>query len=425
MKRFSFFGAKDKAPTELGTGQDMRTKEPDFPTTSERAAAPRGDADCPPPAGNRDIPVPKHRFGFVNAKTRTANTPPPPLSDADRNTDKLQSRDTEAKSAPTARGVRRGSDGEHQLQCKYSSEDRAQGFYSRQVLDHLSPAMQEFVARQEILFVATADRHGECDCTPKFGRPGFIRVLGEKYLMYPEYRGNGVFANLGNITENPHIAMIIIDFYRDTVGLHVNGKARIVENAELLEHRASLPPPVIEEIQQEGRKQPERWIMVEVEEAYIQCSKHIPLMKKLDKRIEWGTDNVVAKGGDYFRLQELSLYDRVGGDKAMEKAVDLFYRKVLQDDLVAKFFEDVDMEGQRLKQKSFLAMAFGGPYQYTGKDLREVHQRLVDQLGLTGVHFDRVIEHFRASVQELHVPGPETEKMCEILESFRDDVLGR
>jgi len=285
--------------------------------------------------------------------------------------------------------------------------------------------MREFIARQEILFVATADRHGECDCTAKFGQPGFIRVVDDKYLLYPEYRGNGVFANLGNITENAHIAMFIVDFYRDTVGLHVNGKARIVENGELLQHRDNLPDDVIEEIRQEGKKQPERWVMVEVEEAYIQCSKHIPLLKKLDKRIEWGTDNVVAKGGDYFRLQEIPLYDRVGGDKAMERVVDVFYRKVLQDELVGKFFQDVDMEAQRLKQKSFLAMAFGGPYQYTGKDMREVHKRLVDELGLTDVHFDRVMAHFRESVLELHVPATEVEKMCEILETFRDEVLNR
>ena len=165
--------------------------------------------------------------------------------------------------------------------------------------------------------------------------------------------------------------------------------------------------------------------MVEVEEAYIQCSKHIPLMKKLDKRIEWGTDNVVAKGGDYFRLQDISLYERVGGDPAMEMAVDVFYRKVLDDDLVGRFFEDVDMDAQRLKQKSFLAMAFGGPYQYTGKDMREVHRRLVEQLGLTDAHFDRVVAHFKSTVHELRVPGQEIESMCEILESFRDDVLNR
>ena len=56
-----------------------------------------------------------------------------------------------------------------------------------------------------------------------------------KYLIYPEYRGNGVFANLGNIRENPHIGLLIIDFYKDTIGLHVNGKARIVENEDLMQ----------------------------------------------------------------------------------------------------------------------------------------------------------------------------------------------
>lgn len=326
---------------------------------------------------------------------------------------------------PRGRGLLPGSDGEHQLQSRYGSEDRARAFYTHQVLNYLSPAMQEFIARQEILIVATADRHGECDCTSKFGRPGFIRVLGEKYLAYPEYRGNGVFANLGNITENPHIGMLMLDLYQDAIGLHVNGKARIVENEELLSCRDNLADDVIEEIGLEGKKRPERWIMVEVEEAYIQCSKHIPLMKKLDKRIEWGTDNAVAKGGDYFHLREIPLYDRVGGDKAMETVVDVFYRNVLQDELVGPFFKDVDPEAQRLKQKSFLAMAFGGPYHYTSKDMREVHQRLVREHGLSDAHFDRVMLHFRRSVSELHVPGPEVEQMCAVLETFRDDVLGR
>jgi predicted pyridoxine 5'-phosphate oxidase superfamily flavin-nucleotide-binding protein len=122
-----------------------------------------------------------------------------------------------------------GSDGEHALQAKYCTKERANGFYGRQVLSFLSPLMRDFISRQEFLFVATSDRHGECDCPSKFGEPGFIRVLSEKYLAYPEYRGNGVFANLGNISENPHIAMLILDFFRDSVGLHVNGKARIIE----------------------------------------------------------------------------------------------------------------------------------------------------------------------------------------------------
>ncbi len=318
-----------------------------------------------------------------------------------------------------------GSHGEHLLQEKWGARDRALNFYDRQVLDYLAPKMQEFIARQEFLFVATADRNGECDCTSKFGKPGFIRVLSNKYLMYPEYRGNGVFANSGNMTENPHIALLMIDFTRDTVGLHVNGKIRIVTNDELLQYKHKLPKDVIEEIHQEGKKCPERWMMIEVEEAYIQCSKHIPLMKKLDKKIDWGTDNIAAKGGDYFQLMDIPLYDRVGGDKAMEVAVDLFYRKVLQDDMVGHFFEDTDMAGQRLKQKSFLSMAFGGPYQYSETDLRAAHKPLIEKYGLSDKHFNRIIEIFKETLTELNISANEQQGMMEILESTRDAILNR
>ncbi|MGZ8142870.1 MAG: globin domain-containing protein [Methylosarcina sp.] len=318
-----------------------------------------------------------------------------------------------------------GCDTEHRLQEQWQTKDRACNFYNKQVLDFLAPRMREFIGRQEFLFVATADRNGECDCTSKFGKPGFIRVLSDKYLIYPEYRGNGVFANTGNMMENPHIALLMIDFTQDTVGLHVNGKVRIVTNEELLERQDKLSEDVIEEIHQEGKKCPERWVMVEVEEAYIQCSKHIPLMKKLDKKIEWGTDDVVAKGGDYFQLMKLSLYDRIGGDKAMEICTDLFYRKVLQDKLVGRFFQDVDMEKQRLKQKSFLTMAFGGPYQYTGTDLRESHKHLVEKYGLSDAHFNRVCEIFKETATEMNIPPDQIEEMMKILEGTRESVLNR
>lgn len=332
---------------------------------------------------------------------------------------------TEDPGGPKKPSLLPGSDGEHILQGKYESESRAINFYEKQMLSYLAPRMKEFIARQEFLFVATADRHGECDCTSKFGKPGFIRVLSDNYLMYPEYRGNGVYANTGNMSENPHIAMLMIDFTRDTVGLHVNGKVRVIETDELLQYADKLPADVLEEINLEGKKRPERWIMVEVEEAYIQCSKHIPLLKKADKAIDWGTDNVAAKGGDYFQLLDIPLYHRIGGDKAMDIVVDLFYRKVLGDELVGRFFEDVDMDRQRLKQKNFLCMAFGGPYQFSGMDLRKSHSRLVQELGLTDAHFDRVLELFKESLEELNISQKELNSMTEILESAREDILNR
>ncbi|NOQ36889.1 MAG: hypothetical protein GQ569_13530 [Methylococcaceae bacterium] len=333
-----------------------------------------------------------------------------------------QAQQKHKKEAPT---LAPGCDGEHQLQEKNDTKPRALNFYNKQVLDYLAPKMQEFVLEQEFLFISTSDSKGECDCTSKFGQAGFIRVLNEKYVIYPEYRGNGVMANLGNITENPHIAMLMIDFQKSTMGLHINGKAKILENDDLLQYGDKLPECIAKEAQIEGNKSPERWIMVEIEEAYIQCSKHIPLMKKMDKHIEWGTDNVAAKGGDFFELQNIPLFDRVGGDKGMELVVDIFYRKVLKDDFVAPFFDDVDMDAQRQKQKAFLSMAFGGPYQYGSTDLRKTHQRLVDKMKMNDKHFEHILKILTETLRELDIPEKPIEEMLATLESTREDVLCR
>ncbi len=191
-----------------------------------------------------------------------------------------------------------GSDGEHILQKKFNMEKRAQAFYDNQVLDYLNPRMLEFISNQELVFVATADKSGDCDCSLRAGAAGFVRVLDNKTLAYPEYRGNGVVASLGNILENPHIGMMFIDFIKDTVGLHINGKAAIYENDELLQ-RNDLPGEIEEEMKHR-RRSPERWVVVEVEEAYMHCSKHIPLYQKLDKKLGWGTDDPTIKKSDYF-----------------------------------------------------------------------------------------------------------------------------
>jgi uncharacterized protein len=201
-----------------------------------------------------------------------------------------------------------GSAGEHDLQERFGSTDRARGFYDRQVLDHLNESMQQFVQRQEMVFVATSDGQGECDCSFRAGEPGFVQVLDERTLVYPEYRGNGVYASLGNVHENPHVGLLFVDFFRDVIGLHINGAARIVDNEQLLAGGRATPR-ILDELAKTGPRRPERWVRVAVHEAYIHCSKHIPLLAKLDKRIHWGTDDFKRKGGDFFGVAR----DRAAG----------------------------------------------------------------------------------------------------------------
>jgi hypothetical protein len=193
-----------------------------------------------------------------------------------------------------------GSQGEHELQERYGTADRADRFYDQQVIDHLNERMREFVSRQEMVFVATSDANGECDSSFRAGPPGFIQVLDDKHLAYPEYRGNGVLASLGNIHENAHIGLLVVDFVESVIGLHVNGAARVVEDAEM---RAAFPTLTVDPAP--GRR-PERWVLVSVEEAYIHCSKHLPRLARVPRERHWGTDDVKRKGGDFFGVRETS-----------------------------------------------------------------------------------------------------------------------
>jgi hemoglobin len=119
-----------------------------------------------------------------------------------------------------------------------------------------------------------------------------------------------------------------------------------------------------------------------------------------------------------------TLFDKIGGEAAVNAAVDIFYRKVLADDRINRFFEGVDMEKQAAKQKAFLTVAFGGPNKYTGEDMRRGHAHLVAK-GLNDSHFDAVMEHIGATLTELNVPGDLIAQAAAIAESTRNDVLGK
>ena len=119
-----------------------------------------------------------------------------------------------------------------------------------------------------------------------------------------------------------------------------------------------------------------------------------------------------------------SLFEQLGGYPAVDAAVDIFYRRVLKDPRIARFFDDTDMDAQREKQKAFLSMVFGGPHEYKGKDLRTAHAKLVEQ-GLDDSHFDAVAEHLQATLERLDVPAPLVAQVMAIAGSTRSDVLNR
>jgi hemoglobin len=119
-----------------------------------------------------------------------------------------------------------------------------------------------------------------------------------------------------------------------------------------------------------------------------------------------------------------SLFERIGGETAIMSAVKLFYEKVLLDHELAQFFEGMDMPEQIKKQVAFMTMAFGGPHNYTGRDLAIAHAPLVER-GLGDSHFNGVITCLKSSLEELSVAEAVITEVLNLVETTRSAVLGR
>ena len=182
------------------------------------------------------------------------------------------------------------SGGEFLAQEMYGTRDRAQRFYRDQMLDRLTPQMVEFLGEQGQMVVASVDTDGHPDASVRFGEPGFIRVLDDRTLAWPELRGNGVMTTVGNLLKNPGAHLMFLD-HTVRIGLHLRGYARVLELNEVAEEFPALLSD------QASRRAPERWVVLHLSSSYIHCRKHFP---RPDGPIDWGTDDAKAKGGDYF-----------------------------------------------------------------------------------------------------------------------------
>ena len=97
---------------------------------------------------------------------------------------------------------------------------------------YMTEYVQEFVKHSPFAVMATSDAAGRCDASPKGGKPGFVRVLDENYLLFPDVAGNKLFQSYQNVDSNPNIGLLfMIPGMNDTV--RVNGKVTLVDKEEL------------------------------------------------------------------------------------------------------------------------------------------------------------------------------------------------
>ena len=94
---------------------------------------------------------------------------------------------------------------------------------------------REFIERLDMFFLATVDAEGQPTCSYKGGDPGFVKVLSDRTLAFPNYDGNGMYLSMGNLAETRAVGMLLIDFEGQR-RMRVDGHALLSMNDPLMEH---------------------------------------------------------------------------------------------------------------------------------------------------------------------------------------------
>ncbi len=124
-------------------------------------------------------------------------------------------------------------EGNRQLQDRFDTRRLADRIDDKVVHDTIGPNDKAFIDTCDMFFLATADEQGQPNCSYKGGDPGFVRVVDEHTIAFPNYDGNGMYLSMGNLLKNPHVGLLFINFemqYR----MRLNGVASIDENDKLM-----------------------------------------------------------------------------------------------------------------------------------------------------------------------------------------------
>jgi len=192
--------------------------------------------------------------------------------------------------------------GSRALQDRFDTRRLADRIDERLIRDTIGESDRAFIEAADCFFLATADGDGRPDCSYKGGDPGFVHVIDERTIAFPNYDGNGMYLSMGNITVNPSVGLLFIDFERGH-RMRLNGDASI-----------DLDDPLVSEW-------PEAQFVVRVRarEVFPNCPRYIhrrTLVQRSEfvphedcvtpvpdwKRSEWARDHLPA--GDPARLEE-------------------------------------------------------------------------------------------------------------------------
>jgi uncharacterized protein len=126
------------------------------------------------------------------------------------------------------------NDASRDYQDRFDTRRLADRIDERLVRDWIDDDDRAFVERCDMLFLATADGEGRPQCSYKGGEPGFVRVVDEHTIAFPNYDGNGMFLSAGNAIVNPHVGVLFISFV-ERKRMRLNGVAEHVDDDPILD----------------------------------------------------------------------------------------------------------------------------------------------------------------------------------------------
>mgnify|MGYP003575099841 FL=1 len=140
------------------------------------------------------------------------------------------------------------------------------------------PAMaawiQDFIRHSPFCILATSSADGDCDASPKGGRPGFVKVLNDKQLFIPDVAGNKLFHGYGNIESNPKVGLVFF-IPGDNSTVRVNGKVRVIDKAEMPHVRLEVHNP-------DDKAEILQGLMLDVDESYSHCPRALKFSRLWD-----------------------------------------------------------------------------------------------------------------------------------------------
>ncbi|TNC19241.1 group I truncated hemoglobin [Amycolatopsis alkalitolerans] len=114
-----------------------------------------------------------------------------------------------------------------------------------------------------------------------------------------------------------------------------------------------------------------------------------------------------------------SIYEEIGGQEALIAVVDDFYDRVLADPALAVFFTGTTMPRLKGMQVEFFAAALGGPDEYRGRSMKDVHRGR----GIGQEHFNLVAKYLVEALSAAGVPQPTVDTIIGAIAPLADDIV--